>query len=264
MRPNGSPVFFNPSDETLIEYVDRQGALITQAIGDADVTVVALEDSPPMRSVPSWQGKNVYEGSYWSSTVRKHVCFESLLEREWLISADFDPNAVAFQWQPFALKWPRGTKGHRGHIPDFFCRMRSGDGVVVDVKRPDRVNDIKVAKQFEMTRNVCESVGWRYEVFSGTPDPRRQNLGFLAGFRQGRYSPSPEARAAISDTFEGGASIEFGAARLQKAGANPSVLRGHLWHEIWMGRLQLDLNAPLANDAVLTSTRHGVDSVITA
>jgi len=112
MGPNRSPVFFNSSDETLIEYVGQRGALITHAIDDADITAVALEVAPPIRSVPSWQGKNVYEGSYWSSTVRKHVRFESFLEREWLLFADFDQQSVAFQWQPFALKWPRGTKGH--------------------------------------------------------------------------------------------------------------------------------------------------------
>lgn len=264
MSQGRSPAFFNPSDETLIEYLDTRGALITHGIGEVDVTAVALEVSPPVRTVPSWQGKNVYEGSYWSSTVRRHVRFESLLEREWLISADFDPDAVAFQWQPFVLKWPRGTKGHRSHVPDFFCRVRSGDGVVVDVKRPDRVHDSKVSEQFEMTREVCASVGWHYQVFSGTPDPRRQNLGFLAGFRQDRYSPSPEARAAIADAFLNGASIEFGVARLRKAGMSASSIRGHLWHEIWAGRLRMDLDAVLGNDAVLTSTRQGVDSVVTA
>jgi len=138
-------------------------------------------------------------------------------------------------------------------VPDFFCRLRSGDGVVVDVKRPDRVDDPKVLEQFEMTRAVCESVGWHYEVFSGVPDPRRQNLGFLAGFRQDRYAPSPTLQSSIAEIFVGGASIEFGSARLNRNGAAPLAVRGQLLHEIWMGRLLLDLDAPMSNESVVTT-----------
>ena len=157
----------------------------------------------------------MYEGSYWSSTVRRHVRFESLLERDWLVSADFDPDAVAFQWQPFVLKWPRGTKSHRSHVPDFFCRVRSGDGVVVDVKRPDRFHDSKVSEQFEMTREVCSSVGWHYEVFSGPPEPAVRTWASWPGSgrigtrsaAEGRREPFVHPRTPVARDLGGPAAI---------------------------------------------------------
>lgn len=244
----------NTSDETLIEYRDPEGARCTTQI-HADVLVATrFESAEPIREIPSWQGKNVYEGSYWSSTVRHHVRFESFLEREWLMSADFDPNTLAVQWQPFLLRWPRGTRGHRSHVPDFFARLSNGDGLVVDVKRPDRLSDERVRQQFDLTREVCAAVGWRYEVFTGLDDVLRENLNFLAGFRQDRYSPEPKTREAFAEVFDGGTSIEFGVALLRRRyGLDEWTIQGSLWHEIWSGTLRGDLTTPLAGTSELVA-----------
>jgi hypothetical protein len=51
--------------------------------------------------------------------VRAHVPFESLLEREYLMSADFDPHVVAVAAQPLALLWPRGTNSQKSHARTF-------------------------------------------------------------------------------------------------------------------------------------------------
>jgi hypothetical protein len=96
---------------------------------------------------------------WWSSTVCAHVPFESLLEREYLMWADFEPDIVAIAAQPLALLWPRGTTGHKNHVPDFFVRMSNGDGRLVDVRHPDCVED--AAAQFDLTRHVCAEVGWQ-------------------------------------------------------------------------------------------------------
>jgi len=123
-----------------------------------DVGSVRVERATPIREFFSWPGKRNYEGLYWSSTNRRHVDFESLLEREYLLSADSETDIVAIAAQPLALLWPRGTKGHRDHVADFFVRLASGDGRVVDVRSPERVE--KNAEQFALTRKACdESAG---------------------------------------------------------------------------------------------------------
>ncbi len=38
------------------------------------------------------------------------------------------------------------TTRQKSHVPDFFVRLSNGDGLVVDVRRPDRVDD--AAAQF--------------------------------------------------------------------------------------------------------------------
>lgn len=85
-----------------------------------DVGSVRPELATPIREFFSWPGKRSYEGLYWSSTNRRHVDFESLLEREYLMTADIADDVIAIAAQPLALLWPRGTQGQRDHVPDFF------------------------------------------------------------------------------------------------------------------------------------------------
>jgi hypothetical protein len=69
----------------------------------ADLALLPVERAVPIRRFFAWPGKGNYEGFWWSSTVRAHVPFESLLEREYLMWADFDPDIGAIAAQPLAL-----------------------------------------------------------------------------------------------------------------------------------------------------------------
>ncbi|MGM0385932.1 MAG: hypothetical protein ACQERF_08145 [Actinomycetota bacterium] len=71
-----------------------------------------------------------YPGRFWSATMEDLVGYESLLERDRLLLADFDPNVVAIASQPFGLTGRDGSR-IRHHVPDFpFCES---DGSVVVV-----------------------------------------------------------------------------------------------------------------------------------
>ena len=242
MAGRTQPTYFNAADHTVIAYRDAD-ASVERPIS-ADLATIPFEDAPPARAVPSWKGKNVYEGDYWAATTRGFVHHESFLEREYVMVADFDPSILAFSWQPFVLKWPKGTKGHRGHVPDYFCRLGNGDGLVVDVKRPDKVE--ANAQQFAMTREVCEQVGWKHEVFTGLPEPRLSNITFLCGFRQDRYSPGAENVAALMDAFTPETSLEAGVRRAVRSTGRPRpVVHGNVLHLLWHGVLAVDLDGPL-------------------
>lgn len=56
---------------------------------------LSVEAALPIRRFYSWKGKRNYEGRWWCSTSRSHVEFESLLERDALMMADFDVDVVA-------------------------------------------------------------------------------------------------------------------------------------------------------------------------
>lgn len=130
--------------------------------------LVRFEDTQPVREFFSWPGKRNYEGHYWSSTVRRHVVFESLLEKQALLAYDYRADVVALAAQPFALLWPRGTSGHKSHVPDLFVRLGNRDGCVVDVRPADRITE-KTAAQFEKTRALCRELGWCTRCSRGFP-----------------------------------------------------------------------------------------------
>ncbi|WP_307857450.1 TnsA-like heteromeric transposase endonuclease subunit [Mycobacterium sp. SM1] len=165
----------------------------------ADLALLAVERAIPTRRFFAWPGKRNYEGLWWSSTVRAHVPFESLLEREYLMSADFEPQIVAIAAQPLAFLWPHGMAGQRSHVPDFFVRLGNGDGRLVDVRHPDRVDD--AAAQFNLTRQICAEIGCEYEIFTGLDPVAEQNMRWLAGYRQDRCAPADDTLAAITRCF---------------------------------------------------------------
>lgn len=211
MAGRGSqPLYLNNSDQPVLAFIDTENSYSEHSISTSLATI-SFEEATPIRVVSSWKGKNTYEGDYWSATLRRHIHHESFLEREYLMTADFDPHIVGLQWQPFVLKWPRGTPKHRGHVPDFFLRLDDGGGQVIDVKRPDKME--ANARQFEMTRQICEQIGWDYGIFTGLPEPHLSNITFLCGFHHDRYSPASNRIPALIDAFTPPTALETGVRR---------------------------------------------------
>lgn len=211
----------------------------------ADVGSVRVERATPIREFFSWPGKRNYEGLYWSSTNRRHVDFESLLEREYLLSADWGADIVAIAAQPLALLWPRDIRGHHDHVPDFFVRLANGDGRVVDVRSPERVE--KNAEQFALTRKACDEIGWQYEVFTGLSSEHARNLRWLAGYRHDRNAPSADTAELIRDCFQRPLPLEDGLHRLTTATClSADVLTANVLHLIWRQILSTDLSRALS------------------
>lgn len=204
-----------------------------------------LESSLPVRSFFSWPGKRNYEGSWWSSTTGSHVGFESLLERDFLMLADYDRDVVGIAFQPFAVLWPKGTDSARGHVPDFFLRLRDGGGRVVDVRHPDHLE--AGDRQFSLTRALCDEAGWDYEVFSGMAEPAASNLRWFSGYRLHRYAPGSTLVPAIMEAVGSGVSLSAGVRRASRMlRLEPSTVQAHLLHLAFIGVLEVSLNEPLS------------------
>ncbi|MGY1640745.1 TnsA-like heteromeric transposase endonuclease subunit [Geodermatophilus sp. SYSU D00703] len=208
------------------------------------LAALAVERALPIRDFYSWRGKRNYEGAWWSSTTRTLIAFNSLLEREYLMAADFDGEIVAIASQPLALLWPYETRKARSHVPDFFCRLSNGDGRLVDVRRPECMDG---GGQAQAIRQVCELVGWKHEVFTGLPSQRLQNLRWLSGYRQDRFAPSEDARAHILDAFSPATSLQAGILRAARTSRAPfSIVQANALHLLFTGSLRVDIDSPLS------------------
>lgn len=210
---------------------------------------MSFEDAAAIRQFFSWPGKPNYEGLWWSSTARHHLCFESLMEAEYLMAADYDSNVVAIAAQPMAFLWPRNRRPRRSHVPDFFLRLRNGDGCVVDVRDARRVEADQ--DQFALTRAVCTRIGWKYQLFTGIESSVvRSNLRWLSGYRHDRHSPDARVRTAIHDAFRGGDSLGVGSCEAARVvGHDRDVVLANVFHLIWIHELAVDLHTPLSTQA---------------
>jgi len=142
---------------------------------------VRFEDVAPVRGFGSFKGQRHFAGSWWFATTRRHVGFESWVERDQLMALDFDRSVVGVSSQPFWLTLDCGPDRRR-HVPDYFARLRDGSAVVIDVRPDERVKP-QDAAVFAATAASCAAVGWGYRRV-GVPDPVfTANLRWLAGYR---------------------------------------------------------------------------------
>jgi hypothetical protein len=158
---------------------------------------------------------------------------------------DIATDIVAIAAQPLALLWPRDTSGHHDHVPDFFVRLSSGDGRVVDVRSPERVE--KNAEQFALTRKACDEIGWQYDVFTGLASEHAHNLRWLAGYRHDRNAPTTSTAELIRDCFEKPLPLQEGLRRISAATClSTGILTANVLHLMWRQILSTDLSRPLS------------------
>jgi hypothetical protein len=162
----------------------------------AELSAIPFETAAPIRTVPSYKGQKNFTGEWWCATTGSHLAFESWVERDFLISADFTPEVVGISVQPFTFQFQASAGKTREHTPDVFLRLQFGDAVVVDV-RPDALVDSRAGEAFDATARLCEQVGWSYLRSGEHPPVQAANLRWLSGYRNDRNHDS-----AIADQFQ--------------------------------------------------------------
>lgn len=219
---------------------------IVQHIHLGDAAAVRFERAAPVRSFPAWPHKRSYDGSYWSMTTGGHVGFESLYEKTALMMLDRDPSVVGISSQPMWLFWPKGSSV-RSHAPDFFVRLRSGEGVVVDVRPADRLDE-RAAETFAATGDLCEEMGFGYRVMSDLKGVLARNLLFLSRYRGEEFRPPAELEfldAAITRL-----TVEELVARFP---ADKALALGWIYWLVWHGEVVIDLDSPLTLTSEVTA-----------
>lgn len=156
-----------------------------------DCVTARFEDVAPVRSFRWSRGERHFPGWYWAATTRRHIGFESWLERDRLVLMDFDPKVVGVASQPFWLHWHDGERERR-HAPDYFVRRADGSAMVFDVRADERIEP-KDAEAFEATRLACAQAGWGFERV-GTPEAvLLANVRWLSRYRHPRCLHGPVA-----------------------------------------------------------------------
>ncbi|GAA0387247.1 TnsA-like heteromeric transposase endonuclease subunit [Streptomyces luteireticuli] len=213
----------------------------------ADYWDVRFEDVEPVRSFHFAKGSRSYPGLYWSATVRRHVGYESWLERDHLKLLDFDQRVIGIASQPFRMSWKENGAVRR-HIPDFFARCADGTGVVIDVRADGLIED-KDAAAFAATEEACCQVGWEFRRI-GTPDQvLMANVRWLAGYRHPRVHREAERRA-LEEVFAEPKCLLAGVSQV----GHPIAVLPVLFHLMWVGVLTADLRAGVLHRMTLVST----------
>jgi hypothetical protein len=200
----------------------------------------------PVREFRWVKGQRHYSGWYWSATTGGLVVYESLLELDRIMLADFANDVVGIAAQPFQLIGADGDRTRR-HVPDVLLVHAGGGVTVVDVKPAHRLDDPNVQAVFGWTDRIVAGRGWSFEVWSCAPAGLLRNVRFLAGYRRASVVDH-SLSAPVLEAAAGGATIAGveRAVRARAGMARPVVL-----HLLWHGRLTADLSAPLGGATVV-------------
>jgi hypothetical protein len=236
------------SDHADATYIAADGEAIAMAFGRIDPARVVR--GQPVRDVRSRAGQRNYSGLFWSATTQDHLGYESLLERDRLLLADFDPTARWLACQPFWLCGPDGS-AFRRHVPDILLEHRDGSYTVVDVKAPWFLRKPEVVAVLEWTGRMCRSRGWRYEVWTGGDRTELGNVRFLSLARRSAFIDRT-ASVAVSAVARHGMTI---GGIVQRAIGDEVTGRSALvavLERLWMSAWLTDLSYPLSGGSVIT------------
>jgi hypothetical protein len=116
------------------------------------VSLAALLEAVPWRTFRWYFGQRHYSGTWWSTTMRDHVIYESRLELSRLLLADFDPAVRRIVAQPFMVAATVDGCSSK-HVPDYLWDTVNGP-VVVDVVRAERLTHSDIDLVCRWTREV--------------------------------------------------------------------------------------------------------------
>ncbi len=206
-------------------FVDAVG--VERRVGLSSCAGVRFEDVRPVRTFRWSRGLGHFPGWWWAATTRRHVGYESWLERDHVRALDFDREIVGIASQPFWLRW-EGDRGGRRHSPDYFARRVDGTGVVIDVRADDRISAVD-AEAFAVTAQVCARLGWESRRMGEIEPVLRWNVRWLARYRHPRCAGQVEIVHRLREVFAASAPLLAGA---EEVGDRLAVLPA-LFHLMW-------------------------------
>ena len=231
--------------EATFRFVRSDGALSSTSLGKVDGAEVVR--GKPVRPFPTYRGQRNYPGLLWTATTQSLVGYESLLERDRLWLADFDPDVRWIASQPF---WVSGRDGSaiRRHVPDFMLESVGRIYTVVDVKPAALADEPAVAEVLAWTGRLCAAKCWRYEVWSGDDPVRLRNIRYLAAGRRASFVDQKAIVKVAAAGRPGMTLIQIeSAAELDRAAARPAALS-----LLWFGTWTTDLTRPLSADSIIS------------
>jgi hypothetical protein len=208
----------------------------------------ALFDAAPWRTFRWYRGQRHYSGTYWSATECRHVIYESRLELEALLIADFDATVRRIVAQPFRLRAEVNGRLHE-HTLDFLLAQDDAP-LVIDVVRAERLAQPKVQFKCAWTRQIIQSLGWSYVVSSEQDPVWIGNVRFLAGYRRD-WLVNRGAVDELRARAEGLVGKAISEAESQITSHPQPLVRSALFHLLWRHEFSVDLTQPLSCSTVL-------------
>ena len=211
----------------------------------ANLSLELLRGCEPVRAPGVYQRQRHMPGRWFSTTARRFLEYESLLERDWMLLMDFDREVEWLCEQPLRLRYLRDGRPV-SHVPDLLV-WRQDAPDLCDVKSLERLDDPTFQAQIEATGLACAEAGIGYRVLSEPEQQLLANVRWLARFRERPPDPDGERARILSSLATDSCTI----AELVSGAPEPMLARPVLMNLLWAGDALVDVSAPIGEDSVV-------------
>ena len=130
--------------------------------------------------------KGSFRGKFPSKKNRTMIYWESLLERDYIKTLEFNPEVIRFESQPIEIEfWFQGKK--RRYFPDFLVTLRTEEVYLVEVKPEKKVEDEENKIKAQVGEMYCKEQDWIFKVVT-EKDIRQgyflENFDFLENYKE--------------------------------------------------------------------------------
>jgi hypothetical protein len=244
--PKGELALSTRRTAAVVTWIDAFGAVQRRAAGSSLLSE-RLYLAGRSR-VKKWKRQNEpsHQGYYWFAQLERHVWYETITEYLGLMYLDQSRTVRAISAQPMLIGFGNG----HAHYPDYLYLGDHTQQTIFDVHRADKVEEDP--SQFEATFDLCQRIGWSFELFTGLDPVRQANLEWLAAFRHKEYAPSGEEARQLLKAVEHGVTV--GDLRQQFWEERRRVMV-HLYHLLWTRKIGFDDHEPLSERTVIWGQR---------
>jgi hypothetical protein len=197
-------------------------------------------DYEPVRKIRASSGKVL--GHVPSAKMSRMVWFESLLERDFIMTLDYREDITWFAEQPFEIKYIHKRREHR-YIPDFLS-VRNGRPWVTEVKPTAFADTEDNRRKAAVGARWCEGRDWDYSVVTEIDirvEPQLSNIKLLTYYARQNVSTklSEQIRYLLRESSD---AIQLSRLCRTVLPDQPHMARTVIFHLAFWHRLQLSMD----------------------
>lgn len=176
-------------------------------------------------------------------------CFESSLERDFLILLDFDSDVENVSEQPVKIKFKHNGQACT-YTPDFLVGYRFGTRVLYEVKHRENLSEQwdQLRPRFKAAIRYCRERGWRFKIMTEAEirGPHLENAKFLRNYARRPPQTALEDHVVRTLAILGRTTPEI----LIKAAFREKYHRmaalSALWRLVAIGRVEAVIDEPIS------------------
>lgn len=230
----------------VVTWIDEFGTVQRRAAGPALLTERIYLAGRSRAKAWKKQNEPTHQGYYWFGQLERHVWYETMSEYLGLMFLDQSREVRAISAQPMLIGFGNG----RAHYPDYLYLGDHTQQTIFDVHRADKVAEDP--SQFEATFDLCQRIGWSFELFTGLDRIHQANLEWLAAFRHKDYAPTGEDARRLLDACDRGVTLGD---LCQHFPAERRRILVHTYHLLWTRMLLFDDHEPLTERTAIWCQR---------